>query len=170
MESEFSKALQSECRNDAVVPAEMDWFGKLIGEWDTIWIENFGRENETVKKGEWIFQRVLNGCGIQDLFIVPSREERKRLNLPNAEYGTTIRMYHPDAKCWEVYYTCIGEYTKLTARKEGEQIVITESSEGKIKWIFSDITDNTFHWQNVIQNVHGEWEVMCDCRASRKLR
>ena len=168
MENEFSKALQSECRNDAMVPAEMDWFGSFIGEWDMIWKENYGRENETVKKGEWIFQRVLNGCGIQDLFIVPSREERKRLNLPNAEYGTTIRMYHPDKKCWEVYYTCIGEYTRLTARKEDEKIVITELSEGKMKWVFSDIAKDSFHWQNIVQNDQGEWEVCCDCRASRR--
>ena len=88
--------------------------------------------------------------------------------MPNAEYGTTIRMYHPEKKCWEVYYTCIGEYTKLTARKEDESIVITESSEGKMKWIFTEITEDAFHWQNIMQNEQGEWDVICDCRASRK--
>ncbi len=168
METEFSKALQSDFRN-GIIPEDMDWFGSLVGEWDIIWKENYGKENETVYKGEWIFQRILNGCGIQDLFIVPSREERKHLNLPNAEYGTTIRMYRPDEKCWEIYYTCIGEYTRLQARKENEKIVLTELSRNKMKWIFSDITHNSFHWENVMINDNGEWEVMCDCQANRRV-
>ena len=127
MKNEFGKALISEAKNP-MLPEEMDWFGSLIGEWDTIWRENIGTQNERTMKGEWIFSRVLNGFGIQDLFIVPSREERVKLNMPNAEYGTTIRMYNPTDKTWEIYYTCIGEYTRLSAEKVHDKVVLTEIS------------------------------------------
>ena len=169
MKTEFAEALISENRN-VNMPEEMDWFGALIGDWDMIWRQDIGTEKEFVCKGEWIFSRVLNGFGIQDLFIVPSREERIRLNMPNAEYGTTIRMYCPSQKNWQVYYTCVGEYTRLTAEKEGEQIVITEQSAKRMKWVFSDITDKSFHWQNFVLDKDDKWTVMCDCTATRKQR
>ena len=166
MEKEFSAALISQERNH-MIPEDLDWFGGLIGSWDIIWRTNVGRESEQKTKGEWIFSRVLNGCGIQDLFIVPSREERIRLKQPDAEYGTTIRMYRPELKCWEIYYTCIGEYIRLTAHKEEETIVLTEQS-GDMKWVFSCITQNSFHWQNIMKRESGEWEVECDCVATRE--
>lgn len=167
MTNEFTKALISETKN-STLPEEMDWFAPLIGEWDIIWTENIGTEYEATKKGEWIFSRVLNGFGIQDLFIVPSREERIRLNMPNAEYGTTIRMYNPRKNNWEIYYTCIGEYTRLSAEKENDKIILTEVSEKKMRWIFSEITEKTFHWQNWMQTENGEWVVRCDCHAKRR--
>ena len=167
MKSEFADALMSENRN-VNMPEEMDWFGALSGDWDMRWRQDIGTEREFVCKGEWIFSRVLNGFGIQDLFIVPSREERIRLNMPDAEYGTTIRMYCPNQQNWQVYYTCVGEYTRLTAEKEGEQIVITEQSAKRMKWVFSDISDKRFHWQNFVLDKDDKWVVMCDCIATRK--
>ena len=165
--NEFCEALVSETKNEAL-PEAMDWFGALIGEWDFTWHANIGMNNELTQKGEWIFSRVLNGFGIQDLFIVPSREERKRLNMPNAEYGTTIRMYNPYSDNWEIYYTCVGEYTRLSAENTDGKIIITETSEKKMKWIFSDITEHSFHWQNWMQDDSGEWVVRCDCLATRR--
>lgn len=165
-ENEFVKALISNERND-MIPKELDWFGDLVGEWDIIWTSRMRSQSPKTEKGEWIFSRVLNGCAIQDLFIVLSREERVRLNMPNAEYGTTIRMYRPDLKLWEIYYTCIGEYIRLSANKDGDKIVLTEQS-GNMKWVFSDICETSFHWQNIRKNETGIWEVECDCRAENK--
>lgn len=167
MKNEFGKALISEAKNP-MLPEGMDWFGSLIGEWDTIWRENIGTQNERTMKGEWIFSRVLNGFGIQDLFIVPSREERVKLNMPNAEYGTTIRMYNPTDKTWEIYYTCIGEYTRLSAEKVHDKIVLTEISQRKMRWIFSEMTEKSFHWQNLVQTESNEWIVRCDCIAKKR--
>ena len=109
----------------------------------------------------------MDWFGIQDLFIVPSRSERRRLNMPNAEYGTTIRMYNPASGKWEVYYTCVGEYTRLRAEKIDDRIVITEITEKKMRWVFSDITDHSFHWQNWMLEENDEWVVRCDCLATK---
>ncbi len=164
--NEFMKALVSEKRNH-LIPEEKDYFGRLIGEWDFNWRDALGTENERLVKGEWIFSRIIDGMGIQDLFICPSREERKRLNLPDAEYGTTIRSYNPVTGNWEIYYCCYGENTRLEAVKEEDRIVLTEKIQGNMKWIFSEIEENSFHWQNVML-IDGKWVVCGDCRAVRK--
>ena len=54
MKNEFGKALISEAKNP-MLPEEMDWFGSLIGEWDTIWRENIGTQNERTMKGNGFF-------------------------------------------------------------------------------------------------------------------
>ncbi len=165
--SEFEVALVSMERND-LIPKEKDYFGSLIGEWDFEWRDRIGTQNERLVKGEWIFSRVINGTGIQDLFICPSREERKHIKVPDAEYGTTIRTYNPATGNWEIYYCCYGESTRLEAVKEGDKIVLTEKEHGKMQWIFSEIEENSFHWQHVRLNEEGKWVLCCDCRAVRR--
>lgn len=164
---EFMKALKATQRSP-LIPEEKDYFGRLIGEWDFIWNDRIGKANERVVKGEWIFSRILNGTGIQDLFICPSREERKIVHEPDEEYGTTIRIYNPATGNWEVYYTCLGEYTRLEAVKEDGRIVLTEKLNGKMKWIFSELEENSFHWQNVMLDKEGKWVVCCNCKATRR--
>lgn len=164
---EFMKALVSEQRNH-VIPAEKDYFGHLIGEWDFDWRDGLGTKKERLVKGEWIFSRIIDGMGIQDLFICPSREERKKIKVPDAEYGTTIRTYNPATGSWEIYYCCYGESTRLEAVKEEDKIVLTEKEHGTMKWIFSEIEENSFHWQNVMQKDEGMWVVCSDCRAVRR--
>ena len=89
--NEFVKALCSDKRNQRI-PENYDYFGNLIGEWDIEWNDHLESDKPRLVKGEWIFSRVLDGTAIQDLFIVPSREERLQNNQPDAEYGTTLRI------------------------------------------------------------------------------
>ena len=161
--NEFLIALISKERSP-IIPADRDYFGELIGEWDFDWNDLIGKKTA---KGEWIFSRVLDGTGIQDLFICPSREERKTKHEPEAEYGSTIRTYNPSTGNWEIYYCCYGESTRLQAVKEGDEIVLTEREQGKMKWIFSDINENSFHWQHT-KLIDGKWTVCRDCHAVRR--
>lgn len=87
---EFYKALVGEKKQKKNI------FSDLIGEWDIEWVDGKGTEKERHVIGEWIFSEILNGDGIQDIFICPSREERVSNPQPDAEYGTTIRMYNPN--------------------------------------------------------------------------
>jgi len=70
-------------------------FTPLLGEWEIEWVDGKGTENERHVIGEWLFSEILNGEGIQDVFICPSRTERIINPQPDAEYGTTIRIYNP---------------------------------------------------------------------------
>ena len=62
----FSEALLSD-KTDRI-PDEFDWFAPLLGDWDCDYNDNYGGQERHVK-GEWIFRRVLEGAGIQDIFI-----------------------------------------------------------------------------------------------------
>ncbi len=100
------------------------------------WTDRIGTKEERHVKGEWIFSRILDGMGIQDVFICPSRKERRTRHEPDEEYGTTLRIYNPATGNWEICYCCPGEYTRLEAVKEADKIVLTEKEHGRMKWIF----------------------------------
>ena len=69
---EFVKALVSDGRSPEL-PEEHDWFGKLVGSWRLDYLD---RNLSSSVEGEWIFERVLEGMGIQDVIILPARDVR----------------------------------------------------------------------------------------------
>lgn len=164
--NEFITALISDSKNPNI-PAEHDLFGCLVGQWDFEYIDKHGTANERHVAGEWIFSRVLDGTAIQDIFICPSRKERLNNQQADAEYGSTLRFYNPKTKNWDVFYGCTGGAFRLEARKEGDTIVLTEITEQKMQWIFSEITDNSFHWRNREILEDGTIKLNCELYATR---
>lgn len=136
--NDFETALVSPGKN-SLIPEEDNWFGPLVGTWDIEWVDGHGTEHERHVKGEWIFSWVLEGMAVQDVFICPSREARKIKTWPDAAYGTTIRIYNPQQRTWDIFYGVAGEATRLEARKEGSRIVLTEITGQKMKWIFPNL-------------------------------
>lgn len=168
MNNEFAKALVCNRKSDRI-PEEDNYFEALIGEWDFEWTDHYGDTNPRHVIGEWIFSWVLEGSAIQDVFICPSREARKQDKQPDAEYGTTFRIYDPKSRAWNILYGCSTEMTRLEARKEEDKIVLTEITGEKMKWIFSDITEHSFHWQRIAWNEkESKWIVGADLSAKRK--
>lgn len=74
-------------------PEEFDYFGELIGGWNIVWNDHLEDAEPRRVKSEWIFSRVLDGTAVQDIFIVPSREESLIDKQLDAEYGTTLRIF-----------------------------------------------------------------------------
>lgn len=154
-------------KKNPIIPDELNYFGSLVGQWDFEWRDNVGTEKESINKGEWTFSWVLEGKAIQDTFIVPSRKidtDQER------EYGTTIRIFNPIKQCWDVFYGCTGEASLLEARKEGDKIVLTSvaNNEYKMKWIFSDITENSFNWRHIRSFDEGKtWQVKAKATAKK---
>ena len=163
----FFTALYAKAKNESL-PSEHDFYGQLIGEWDILWIENEGTEKERKVIGEWLFVRTLEGMAIQDLFIVPSRAEREINPQPDAEYGTTVRIYNPKTYNWDIYYGCTGNAYRLEAKIEGSLLVQTELSQGKLKWIFSNIMEDSFKWERSVCNENGIWETKAVVYAKRR--
>lgn len=60
--NDFVEALESDGRNPEL-PEEYDFFGRLVGSWKLDYID---RTLSSSVKGKWIFERVLEGMGIQD--------------------------------------------------------------------------------------------------------
>ena len=165
--NEFSDAL-IDTGKKGKIPKEYDWFGFLIGEWDILYSDNHGTGRERQVKGEWIFSWVLDGTAIQDVFICPSRAERQIHPQPDATWGTTLRIFNPGTKAWDIFYGATGEAERLEAKKEGDDIVLTETAEGTMKWIFSDIRDNYFLWENRLFNEDGSSLLQCRIVGTRR--
>lgn len=154
-------------KKHTLIPDEYNYFGKLVGEWEFDWIDN---NNPRKVKGEWFFSWILEGTAIQDVFICPSRAARIENPQPDGEYGTTLRVYNPYTKAWDIAYCCTGKATRLEARKVDTKIVLTNIDNAKEKWVFSEIADDTFHWQNVTVCDDNSWHINADLYACRKAR
>lgn len=162
---EFFNALRGEIRKKENI------FSIFVGEWEFDWIDGKGTDNERCVKGEWIFSEILNGDGIQDVFICPSREERAYNFQPDAEYGTTIRVYNPKKEKWDICYTCLGKMVFLEGEQKGEDIVLTnvDRKDCLNQWIFSDILSDSFHWESRTSFDDGKsWIINGELFAKRK--
>ena len=148
----FLKTLISESKN-MELPEEFNYFGKLIGSWKIDYIDN---SNSRLMKGEWHFSWVLEGMAIQDVII-----------LPDYEYGTTLRVYNPGTRAWDIAYCFTGKIIRLEARKQDDKIVLTNIEDERRKWVFAKIEDNDFHWQDVTVKDDGEWHINFDFYAER---
>ncbi len=165
--NEFITALCSCVRNERI-PEEYDFFRSLIGEWDIVWNDHLEDAEPRRVKGEWIFSRVLDGAAVQDLFIVPSRAERLRNKQPDAEYGTTLRIFNPKTMVWDIFYGCMGEAIRLTAQKVDDDIILIENTTEKMRYVFSDITTSSFLWRKDKMNESNEWQTVAKVMAERK--
>ena len=127
-------------------------FGQFVGSWA---IEGtFLNPDGTIRsqrQGEWHFGWVLEGRAIQDVICSPPLEERAKTGAPPYEYGTTVRAYDPKLDTWRVTYVAPvnGATITLIARAVGDEIWLEGMSpDGKpIRWVFSDITDDSFRWR-----------------------
>ncbi len=58
-------------------PREYDWFAPPIGDWNYDYYDELINNQKRHVKGEWIFRRILEGAGVQDVFIFPSRSAKE---------------------------------------------------------------------------------------------
>ena len=104
-------------RSEETIPEEYDWFAPLLGDWEFEYKDEFidGDRSRPQRqlKGEWIFRRVLNGIGIEDMFICPSRATRETSPQPDGEYGVGLRIYNSKTHCYDMVYACKSKFTNL---------------------------------------------------------
>ena len=161
----FSEALLSE-KTDRI-PEAYDWFAPLIGDWDCDYFDDPEQGRKRHVAGEWIFRRILEGTGIQDIFIFPSRSTKATDPQPDGEYGTSLRMFNRKNGCYDVVYTCAGTMKRLCFRKEENRLVGKVLDEEATFWIFSDLTGNSFHWEYVMLNPDGSRTLVCEIFGNR---
>ena len=161
----FSEALLSS--KTGAIPDEYDWFAPLLGNWDCDYYDSLIGNQERHVKGEWIFRRILEGAGIQDIFIFPSRATKESNPQPDGEYGTSLRMFNRNRHCYDVVYTCAGSMKRLCFTKEGTRLAGKVLDEEAAYWIFSDITEDSFHWENVPLNPDGSRNLICEIFGRR---
>lgn len=167
MRDEFSDALISDTKS-MLISEDNDLFGPMIGNWDFEWVDGHGTRCERHVQGEWFFVRVLEGLAVQDVFICPSRQARQTNKQPDAAYGSTMRIYDPASCAWSVSYFESDLSFRLDAKREGDEIVLTEITTRRMKWIFSEITCDSFRWRHFFSRDDGTWRLIGELFAIRK--
>ena len=124
---------------------EAQTFDRLIGSWDADF--GFPQADGTVrhKKGELHFGWVMDGHAVQDLWIgYPTGEQKERT------IGTTFRFFDTKLKQWRIVFINPQYNYVVTTQggREGDRIVLrgTDSDGLPIRWIFREITPESFHW------------------------
>lgn len=132
-------------------------FAPLIGSWD-VDIVYHGAGGERRVTGEWHFGWALEGRALVDVWIAPARPLRNGPMPVSGEWGVTVRFYDPSIDAWRstwhgpkhgVLMPFIGR------RVDGEIVLEGTFQPGEVtRWIFSDITPETFRWRAVTSRDH----------------
>jgi hypothetical protein len=137
---------------------KMMLFGQFVGAWEFDSIAYRTDDSEQRASGEWHFGWVLEGRAVQDVWVFPARADRGARpegfdgSGEYGEYGSTVRFYDPKMDKWKVVW--IGPvYSNLRtfeAIAAADGIIMTSYLESgiELRWSFSDITPNSFHWKS----------------------
>lgn len=78
-----------------------------------------------------------------------------------------FRMFNKVEHCYDVVYTCDHAMKRLCFTKQGDRLVGKVLSEENAYWIFSDITPDSFRWENVRIKENGEKFQLCEIFGKR---
>lgn len=133
------------------IPFEDDIFGQFIGNWNFDLKIYEPKGNIIELKGNWMFERTLEGRCIQDIWIVRLQGSKKNED-EFYEYGTSIRHYNPRTRKWKV--TWIGPIQNqyfifdVESKNNEIQLKLINHDNLKMKWIFYDIKEKSFQWRS----------------------
>jgi hypothetical protein len=169
---DFASVLGAEGRSPEV-PESADVYGWLIGSWE-LDVFDYGPDGSLYRSaGEVHFGWVLEGRAVQDVWIMPRRAERTAtLERNHNRYGTTLRVWDPSIQAWRVTWInpVSGARDELIGRWSGQEIVqVGTNADGTpIRWIFTEITSDSFHWTGEALESDGRtWKLEDEFRARR---
>jgi len=128
-------------------------YGQFVGDWDADIVTYPSDGGRRQGRGEIHFEWILEGRAIQDVWMIPRRQDRG----PNAPvlpvagnwYGTTLRIYDPTLDAWRIYWIdpATNAYRQQIGRRQGTDIVQEGKTEtGALsRWSFTEITSRSFH-------------------------
>lgn len=155
------------------IPADADLYGWLVGSWELDVLHYRVDVSAQHLRGEAHFAWVLEGRAVQDTWIMPRRADRREHSdrMTNM-YGTTLRVWDPSIQAWRVTWInpVTGLRDELIGRRAGRDIVqVGRHPDGTpIRWIFSEITPDSFRWTGGALDADGKtWKLEGEFRAKR---
>jgi hypothetical protein len=172
----FLVALAASARSSEI-PESADVYGWLIGSWE-LEVYDYPTDGAVRRsQGEVHFGWVLEGRAVQDVWIMPRRSERALVGTPDLSktgnrYGTTLRLWDPSIQAWRVTWInpVSGSRDELIGRRSGKNVVQvgTHPDGTPIRWIFTKITADSFHWTGEVLNPDGKtWMLEAEFRGER---
>ena len=171
-ESGFTSALVAGGRSPEI-PEAADIYGRLMGSWELDVFDYDSAGNLHRSKGEVHFGWVLEGRAVQDVWIMPQRSERTaNLGRSRNRYGTTLRVWDASIQAWRVTWInpVTGGRDELIGRARGQDIVQvgTHANGTPIRWIFTEVTANSFRWTGEALQADGQtWALEDEFHAKR---
>jgi hypothetical protein len=155
------------------IPESADVYGWLVGSW-ALDVFYYGVDVSAQQlKAEAHFGWVLEGRAVQDVWIMPRPAQRTaNLDKGGNMYGTTLRVWDATLQAWRVTYInpVTGQRDELIGRWSGKDIVQigTHANGTPIRWNFSEITPDSFHWTGEVLEPDGQtWRMEGEFRARR---
>jgi hypothetical protein len=176
MPQAFVSALAAPGRAADIDEAD-DVYGWLVGSWSlqVLHYRGFDLQSEQLT-GEVHACWVLEGRAIQDVWIMPVRENRRAGRMArdpmNDMYGTTLRAWDPALRAWRISWNnpARGHRETQLGRRIGDAIVQTGArADGQAtRWRFTEITPGGFHWIGEALDADGKtWRVEGEFIATR---
>jgi hypothetical protein len=164
----FLAALQSDAPSPEI--AGNDLYAFLLGSWDAEVIDYDEAGARQTARGEWHFARVLEGRGVQDVWISPPRGDRGARTFAN-RYGTSIRVYDRKAQVWRVTWInpVSGAHDELTGRREGADVVQegTAADGSRMRWVFTGIAPASCVWKGYGSSDGKTWRLEAEFHLRR---
>jgi hypothetical protein len=170
----FLSPLAASARS-ADIPENADVYGWLCGSWDLDVLHYRGISVEgRGLQGEVHAARVLEGRAVQDVWIMPRREDRHGdLDRAMNMYGTTLRSWDASIQAWRIAWTnpVRGHHEEQVGRSNGTDILQegTRPDGTKTRWTFTKVTPDSFHWRGeALYPDKNDWELEAEFLARRR--
>ncbi len=155
---------------DQKLATKLKLFGQFVGDWE-IRDQRFpgsDRRREVIRASEAHFNWILAGRAIQDVWGPVDSKSGKLIPA-----GTTIRYYDTKLNAWRSTWISPlqSEVRRFIGRKIKEKIVLQEENRGlrTERWIFSDITPDSFRWYAVRRRKQGgPWQTVEEMHLVRR--
>jgi hypothetical protein len=129
--------------------AKLMLFGQFVGDWECDVVQMKPGGSKINGTCEWHFGWTLEGRAVQDVWI--ARYDGAESKTAASTYGTTLRWYDPKADLWHVLWVNARENSThaFIAREIGSEILEGQDNlDHPYRWIFSQITPQSFHWRS----------------------
>jgi hypothetical protein len=147
----FPGALVAAVRAPDIADAS-DLYGFLIGSW-ALEVRRYAGVDVSALglRGELHAARILEGRGVQDTWIMPTRGERGAPFDPVRNmYGTTLRIWDPALAAWRITWInpARNHTEQQIGRPRGDDIVQLGMRPGGVatRWMFTERTAGSFRW------------------------
>jgi len=133
------------------IPEAADAYGWLVGSWDLDVLHFWEDVSARGLKAELQVAWVLEGRGVQDVWIMPRRADRTLTPDPALNmYGTTLRLWDPTIQAWRISWSNPVANQKLEqiGRRIGKDVVqLGSAPDGTLlRWRFTEIRADAFRW------------------------
>lgn len=156
------------------IPEALDCYGWLAGSWRLEVVNYWGDVRALSLEAEAHFGWVLDGRALQDVWILPVRDPKTgEIDRTRRAHGTTIRVWDAGLQAWRITWInpVAGARVDLVGRWSGQDVVQvgTMPNGTPIRWIFSEITAESFRWTGETLQPDGRtWKIEGEFRAWRR--